>query len=247
MKDRVTPKAWRRGQEVVEVSKSFNNKQEEKNPSDGRDKNQGKDDSQQNGHYTSTLIDFAHENEPDISTYIPQATISEIWGQYPHKPVCQVEWDKAVSDISDNVAELNPYVKFKKPGEEISAVEAINWTKNQFGQVDFRPKIYDSVTKTYTLCDTGAMISCIPREKGDKLDPKTKLRTASGTPMNTYGTKEISIRLGRKTYTITATITDVTQRILGMDFFHKYQLGFQWIYDDLFVIDFVDPKNLKSI
>ena len=188
-----------------------------------------------NDNQKSILIDFSHENEPDISISLNQASISEVWGEYPFKPKCQTQWDKEVSEISTKIAEVNPYLKFKLPGEEISAVEAVNWNNQEL--IDFRPKIYDSITKTYILCDTGAMISCVPKKSSDKLDPNTKLKTASGQPMNTYGTRSIDIRLGRKNYKIEATITDVTQQILGMDFFYKYRLGFQWIWDDLFVID----------
>ena len=184
----------------------------------------------------SILIDFSHENEPDITISSNQASISEVWGDYPFKPQCQKQWDEKIKCISSRIAELNPYLPTKKPGDEISAVEALNWNDKQ-EQMDFRPKIYDNITKSYILCDTGAMISCIPRTSSDILNPSTKLKTASGEQMNTYGTKLINIQLGRKNYQIQATITDVTQQILGMDFFKKYKLGFKWVYDDLFVID----------
>ena len=185
------------------------------------------------------LVDFSHENEPDISiSSFPQsASISEIWGPYPYKPKCQVEWDNKISQISNQIADINPYVKHKLPGEEIAAIDAVNWVNGQFGQVDFRPKLYDNITKSYILCDTGAMISCVPKEKGDILDPNTTLRTADGKPMRTYGSKEISVRMGRKTFSIQAVITEVNQKILGMDFFRKYRLGFEWYMDDLYVID----------
>ena len=185
------------------------------------------------------LVDFSHENEPDISiSSFPQsASISEIWGPYPYKPKCQVEWDNKISQISNQIADINPYVKHKLPGEEIAAIDAVNWVNGQFGQVDFRPKLYDNITKSYILCDTGAMISCVPKEKGDILDPNTTLRTADGKPMRTYGSKEISVRMGRKTFSIQAVITEVNQKILGMDFFRKYRLGFEWYMDELYVID----------
>ena len=79
--------------------------------------------------------------------------------------------------MAKDIAEINPYVQHKQPGEEISALEAINWIKGWFGQVDFRPKLFDNVTKTYTLCDTRAMISCIPKSPEDKIDHNTTLRT----------------------------------------------------------------------
>ena len=100
------------------------------------------------------LVDFSHENEPDISIFSnpTSASISEIWGQYPFKPKCQVDWDIQVKSAAENIAGINPYIPHKQPNEEIDAVEAVNWIKGQFGQVDFRPKLFDNVTKTYILC-----------------------------------------------------------------------------------------------
>ena len=128
-----------------------------------------------------------------------------------------------------------------KPGQQISAIEAINWSvKNN---IDCRPKIFDNKTKNYYLLDTGAMTSCLPKQPEDQLDPFTSLKAANGKKMPTYGTREIEIRLGRKTYVIQAKITDVSQPILGMDLISKYRLGFTWIDDDLFITD--NKANIK--
>ena len=62
------------------------------------------------------------------------------------------------------------------------------------------------------------MVSCVPKSPDDKLDRNTTLRTADGRPMQTYGKKKVTVQLGRKAYTIEAIVTDVSQRILGMDF-----------------------------
>ena len=121
-------------------------------------------------------MDFSHENEADISISSHQTSIYEIWGEYPFKPQCQKQWDQKIKNISLQIADLNPYLKFKKPGDEILAVEAVNWNFSQ-EQMDFRPKIYNNLSKSYILCDTGAMISCVPKENSDKLNPKTKLKT----------------------------------------------------------------------
>ena len=63
------------------------------------------------------------------------------------------------------------------------------------------------------------MISCIPKSPEDKIDHNTTLRTADEKPMRTYGTKKITVQLGRKAYSVEAMITDITQRIVGMEFF----------------------------
>ena len=127
------------------------------------------------------------ENEPQINFVNSQ--ISEPWGAFPFKPVCQIDWDQKIQSALQDSVEINPFIQHKQPGEEISALEAINWIKGQFGQVDFRPKLFDNVTKSHILCDTGAMLTCIPKEDGDVVDPSTTLKTADGKPMKTYWTK----------------------------------------------------------
>ena len=135
----------------------------------------------------------------------------------------------------NKIASDNPYLNYQI-GDEIAAITAINWINGSYGQ-DCRPKIYDNKTKSDMLLDTGAMTSCIAKTDSDKIDPNITLRTASGTPMKTYGSKVIDVRIGRKTYSIKAVITDVNQTILGMDLIAKYKLGFEWIADELHLID----------
>ena len=55
--------------------------------------------------------------------------------------------------------------------------------------------------------------------------------------MATYGTRLLTIKLGRKSYTIPAIITDVKNPIIGMDLINLYKLGFDWIDDELYIID----------
>ena len=123
------------------------------------------------------LIDYENAIEPDISSLstLGQAEISEDkWGQYPFKPVCQVQWDSQLKSVLDGIAEDNPYSSIIQIGDEISALEYVNWIKGSFGQ-DCRPKLYDNITKSYMLWDTGAMTSCLPRQKGDKIDKKSSI------------------------------------------------------------------------
>ena len=162
------------------------------------------------------------------------APISEPWGPYPFKPVCQVQWDQTVTEAVDKIAEDNPYLSYK-PGDEVSALEFINWINGAYGQ-DIRPKLFDNITKSYVLFDTGAMKSCVPKLPSDKINKNFTLRTANGQPMPTYGYRQLSIRIGRKNYDIQAVITDVKQNIIGMDFIHTHKLGFEF-FDDLFLVD----------
>ena len=93
------------------------------------------------------------------------------WGQYPHKPICQELWDKSVADSLDLIATDNPYLSYNS-GDEISALEFVNWINGAYGQ-DCRPKIWDNITKSYILFDTGAMKCCVPKQPSDKVVKNT--------------------------------------------------------------------------
>ena len=119
-------------------------------------------------------------------------------------------------------------------GQEVASIEAVN---NPAIQSDVRPRVFDNITKSWTLFDSGSCVSCIPREQGDKIDPSFRLRAVNGQSIPTYGSKVISVRIGRKQYEITAIKTDINQRILGWDLFMKYKLGFEWNQGELFLTD----------
>ena len=119
-------------------------------------------------------------------------------------------------------------------GEEISSLEAVN---DPDLDTDFRPRVYDNITKQWTLLDSGACISCTPKDPGDKIDPTFRLRAVNGHSIPTFGTKKIEIRIGRKQYSIEAIKTDINQQIIGWDFFSKYNLGLEWECGELFLTD----------
>ena len=78
----------------------------------------------------------------------------------------------------------------------------------------------------------------MPKEPGDVLDPSFRLKSVNGGKISTYGTKQISLQIGRKTYWIEAVIAEVPQRIFGWDIFKKYSLGLDWNeWGDLMIID----------
>ena len=62
--------------------------------------------------------------------------------------------------------------KSVKPGESISAIEAIN---GQFPNVDIRPKVFDNITKSWVLLDSGSCVSCYPAAPTDVINPTFKL------------------------------------------------------------------------
>ena len=186
------------------------------------------------------LLDFEHdETEPLPSLQIASvdsASISEkrFWSKVKFKTYPTVNpkqrWYQKYS--------LHTTFDTPKPSEnsEISALEFINFIKGANGQ-DCRPKIFDNITQTYQMFDTGAMTSCVPKEPTDKVNNNFVLKTADGKPMQTYGYRRLNLRLGRKEYAVNAIITDVKQPIIGMDLINSYRLGFEWDDDELYVVD----------
>ena len=85
-------------------------------------------------------------------------------------------------------------------GDTISAIEAVKFNGSVQG-FDIRPKVFDNVTKQFVLLDSGSCVSCTPPEPNAVVDPRFKLRSVNGGQIDTYGTKTMTLRIGRKTYT----------------------------------------------
>ena len=54
---------------------------------------------------------------------------------------------------------------------------------------------------------------------------KRLLIAVNGSKIQSYGFRDIIVKIGRKTYKIPAIICDVAQDILGFDFVTKYKLN----------------------
>ena len=124
-----------------------------------------------------------------------------MWSGYPFKPKCQSEFEKSVAKAVEQIAEDNPYYNVEVG--EIAAISALNHKPGSYG-LDIRPKVYDSKEKAWVLLDSGSCVSCIPKKPGDKIDPSFKLKAVNGGSIPTFGSEEISIRIGRKEYSIQA-------------------------------------------
>ena len=127
--------------------------------------------------------------------------------------------------------------------EIISATEAMQWTPG-YKLKDMRPRVFNGVTKTYDLVDSGSAITVIPAGPEDTVDPSLHLQTVSGQKVDCCGKKKIEIRLGRKTYSMEAVIAKVKSRIIGWDFICKYKLNWEW--DTWGNIHLVDKKSNTS-
>ena len=97
--------------------------------------------------------------------------------------------------------------------------------QGDFG-LDSRPKVFDKKSNSWILLDSGSVLSCIPKQPEDKIDPSFQLKSVNGGIIPTYGSQEISIQINRKTYTISAIKADIPQRIIGWDLFKKILLDF---------------------
>ena len=116
----------------------------------------------------------------------------------------------------------------------VASIEAVN---NPQLRSDTRPRVFDNITKSWTLLDSGSCVSCTPKDPEDKIDTSFRLRAVNGQAIPTFGTKIIQVRIGRKQYEIEAIKTEIPQQILGWDFFRKYKLGFEWHSDELYITD----------
>ena len=143
----------------------------------------------------------------------------------------------------DNGYAKGPDIAPYHVGDRISAIDAINHRSGEFG-VDTRPKIYDNVTKQWVLLDSGSCVSCQPAGPNDIIDPSFKLRSVNGGQIDTFGTKTMTLRMGRKTYEIEAIVAAVPAPIFGWDIFRKYRLSLDW--NDKEELILVDKKACIS-
>lgn len=86
--------------------------------------------------------------------------------------------------------------------------------------------VTDLSTKLQYLVDSGAEISVIPQSNSDKQPSQDlQLYAANGTPINTYGTKTITLNLGlRRPYCWPFIIAKVTKPIIGADLLSHFGL-----------------------
>ena len=175
----------------------------------------------------------------EISTKSSSSLIAAVEHDKVVRPTKQSWYQKySVGEQYESSSSVcNKAIGTLKPIEEVE-VSALDAVAQGWLEEDVRPKLYDKITNTWTLCDSGSVVTCIPRQPGDVMDHSIKLRSVNGGSIPTFGSEEIVVRLGRKEYKIQAVKTDIPQRILGWDFFKKYRLNFEWgRFGDLFIVD----------
>ena len=130
----------------------------------------------------------------------------------------------------------------KRPGRPPVMVAAAGENKNRSTLL-----AWDRRTGRSYLVDTGADVSVFP---ASLIDKKTRQKTdplvaANGSIINTFGQRTIPLQLGGKRhFTVDFHIAEVTQPILGNDFFIKNNLA---IYPKgRCLIDLTDYRHSRS-
>ena len=157
------------------------------------------------------------------------------------KAQANLNWNTQMLAAIEIASNVNPYESNLPEGSIIPAVNAMGW-RNGVRNCDIRPRLLDKATGEQRLIDSGSMISVTKKQPQDQLDTTMRLVAVNGSKIDSYGTREVVIKIGRKTYRIEAVICDVKQDILGMDFLDKYKLGFEWDNFDQSELSIVDKK-----
>ena len=154
---------------------------------------------------------------------------------------CQsaASWNAMTMAAMSVAVSIDPYKPSLPEGVVVSAAEAVNWTNPS---VDIRPRLEDKSSGKFRLIDSGSQISACKREPGDIQDDSVKLVAVNGSRIPTYGCRNLTFKINRKTYSIPAVVCDISQDILGIDFIDKYKLGFEWDEFDQTVLYIVDKK-----
>ena len=103
---------------------------------------------------------------------------------------------------------------------------------------DLRPHYFDPVLRQELLIDSGSQVTAFPPDPGDIEDKNVVLRAVNGTKIKTYGFKEVSIKINRKTYPFKAIKAQVESPVIGWDFMKAHKLDLRWgDFGDLFLYD----------
>merc|ERR1712110_1179851 len=90
------------------------------------------------------------------------------------------------------------------------------------------PFLYDKITKTWSLMDSGAQVNLWPKPEGAVEDKSVVLIGANKKRIPAYGVAEKTVRFGRyKKYKTQVIYADITKAILGDRFLREHKL----VYD----------------
>ena len=114
---------------------------------------------------------------------------------------------------------LFPFGKLVSGGDYLNAIPADSPSSNLI----FLQNILSS---RKFLVDTGASVSVYPHLPQQPRAPGVgvQLRTANGTAMDTYGSRQIALQFGPRRFEWTFLLADVSMPILGSDFLRHHHL-----------------------
>ena len=153
----------------------------------------------------------------------------------------QNKWNNLVVAAMTVAQEVNPFSPDLPVGSVIRAIDAVGWS-NGHRNCDIRPRLVDKASGEARLIDSGSQISVTKRKPGDKIDNSIRLIAVNGSRIETYGVRNIEVKLGRKLCTMPAIICEVQQDILGMDFLDRFKLNFEWDDFDQSELYLVDKR-----
>lgn len=145
----------------------------------------------------------------------------QVWGLHDEKPKSQIHWEHLLKEACNSVQDYVPSI----PASNNGSVAA---TKGNV--TDERPRVYDGISKTWILVDTGAAVSVWPKAwcENVTVDKNRSLLAINGTKIKTYGSRTEGVRFARKGYQMNMIIADISQPVLGWDFLKKFQLDISW-------------------
>ena len=94
-------------------------------------------------------------------------------------------------------AEVNPFIKNLPVGVEVPTLSAVDWPKGH--NVDIRPRLVDQKSGVSRLIDSGAQLSATKKLPGDKLDSSVRLVAVNGSQIQTYGIRNIELKIDTDT------------------------------------------------
>ena len=161
-------------------------------------------------------FDF-NAHDPSEIPFFEQASRdrNEPWGIYEFQPLCQKEWHVMVSKAANAASNVNVMA-------DIAATS---------GQFDLRPRVFDQLSASWLLIDSGAACTVYPVQNCSQIPPidKTKsLQAVNGTKIETYGKQRVKFKFGAKTYEYDVIVARVPEIICGWDFIANFKLDLVW-------------------
>ena len=128
----------------------------------------------------------------DMKTDSNPLFIAAVEQNFPkfQKPTKKVRWIEKYT-VPDKYVPKTELVETGTLTNDIplSAIEAL---AQGLLQGDIRPRLFDKISKAWTLLDSGSVVTCIPKGPNDTMDSSIRLRSVNGGSIATFGTGNIS-------------------------------------------------------